>query len=295
MLAKNTDQGPTLAQVLAVAERLWPYDTAESWDVVGLAVGDPSREIRTILFAVDPVDATIAEAEAVGADLLFTHHPLLLRGVTSVAANTTKGGAIDRLIRGNIALFNAHTNADGAIGGVSEVLIEALGITRSRPLDDPDSIEPVFGIGRVGNLPTSVSLREFAETVAAAMPATKGGVRVSGDLDADVRRVAVCGGAGDGYFDQVRAAGADVYVTADLRHHPASEAREQAARPALESAGRGAAGTPHLIDVSHWASESLWLHAAAAEIRSALAQQGTTVETIVSSVVTDPWTLRLPT
>lgn len=104
---------------------------------------------------------------------------------------------------------------------------------------------------------------------------------MSGPPSAPVSRVALLGGAGDSLFEEVRDAGADVYVTADLRHHPALEAREE---------GRG--GPPYLIDAGHWASESLWLARAADDLRAALADGsgGASVETHVSTRCTDPWT-----
>jgi putative NIF3 family GTP cyclohydrolase 1 type 2 len=115
------------------------------------------------------------------------------------------------------------------------------------------------------------------------LPPTVQGVRVAGPPDARVERVAVCGGAGDDLFDAVRRSGADAYVTADLRHHPASEAREAAAD-----------GPPYLVDVAHWASEWPWLAGCESRVLSALAAGGSTVETRVSSTRTDPWTLHVP-
>jgi putative NIF3 family GTP cyclohydrolase 1 type 2 len=107
-------------------------------------------------------------------------------------------------------------------------------------------------------------------------------VRVSGDLDAPVRRVAVSGGSGDAFLADVRAAGADVYVCADLRHHPVSELRE-------ETGG----GRPYLVDVAHFASEWPWLPRAAATLEADVAAAGAVLATRVSTVVTDPWTARL--
>jgi putative NIF3 family GTP cyclohydrolase 1 type 2 len=105
-----------------------------------------------------------------------------------------------------------------------------------------------------------------------------GGVRVSGDKDGLVRRVAVCGGAGDSLFSEVRASNADLFVTADLRHHPASEARENALND-----------RPYLIDVSHFASEWLWLPAAAEALGNVLSDQGHDVDIRVSTTNSDPW------
>ncbi|MAO81043.1 Nif3-like dinuclear metal center hexameric protein [uncultured Nocardioides sp.] len=133
----------------------------------------------------------------------------------------------------------------------------------------------VTGTGRIGDVgPTT--LGAFAEQVAAALPGTAHGVRVAGDLDRPVRRVALCGGAGDFLLDTVRSTDADVYVTSDLRHHPATEF--------LEHEG------PALVDVAHWAAEWTWLPVLARRLEGAL---GDTVEVRVSTRSTDAWTHRL--
>lgn len=277
---------PRLTDVIAAAEALWPPELAQDWDVVGLAAGDREQPVRRILLALDPCDATIDEAIRLRADLLFTHHPLLLRGVTSVAADTLKGGQLTTLIRHGISQYNAHTNADAAIGGVNDVLIEALGVRDARPLEDPGAPEPGTGIGRIGDLPATTTLRAFAEAAADALPATVQGLRVAGDPELPVRRVAVCSGAGDSLFGLVRGTDADVYLTSDLRHHPAAEALDTAAR-------RPHGGRPALIDTAHWASESIWLPRAAQQLHRQLQAQGFEVETVVSDASSDPWAFRV--
>jgi dinuclear metal center YbgI/SA1388 family protein len=260
-----------LSEVVALLEGLYPPGTAQSWDRVGLVTGDPAQPVERILLAVDPTLAVIDEASTLGADLLLTHHPLLLRGIHSVATTFAKGASVTRLVVADIALYVAHTNADVAERGVSAALTCALGLAEVVPL----AVEEGMPLGRVGLLPAPMTLRAFAEHLASVLPAAPGGIRVAGPAEALVQRVAVLGGAGDSLFDDVRASGADVYVTADLRHHPALEAREEA---------RG--GIPYLIDAGHWASESLWLHAVEHDLRDRL---GDAVEFVHSAICTDPW------
>jgi dinuclear metal center YbgI/SA1388 family protein len=131
------------------------------------------------------------------------------------------------------------------------------------------------GTGRVGTVPAT-TLEEFAATVAAALPATAHGVRVAGAPSRAVRRVAVCGGAGDFLLDRMATSDVDVYVTSDLRHHPAAEFAER--------------GGPALVDVAHWAAEWTWLPVVQARMAEAL---GATVESRVSTIATDPWTFRI--
>ncbi|MDP9866545.1 MULTISPECIES: Nif3-like dinuclear metal center hexameric protein [Streptosporangium] len=267
---------PTLADVVRELESTYDPRWAESWDAVGLVCGDPSSEVRRVLFAVDPVAAVADEAVEWGADLIVTHHPLYLRGTTSVAATTFKGRLVHTLIKNDIGLFTAHTNADVADPGVSDALARAVGLAGPLTPLLPSADGPRRGLGRVGSLPAPLSLREFARQAARGLPGTAGGLRVAGDLDREIRLVAVSGGSGDSLLGTARAAGVDVFLTADLRHHPASEFME-------------ASGGPALIDAAHWATEWPWLAEAARRLESGLAGKGITVETRVSETVTDAW------
>jgi dinuclear metal center YbgI/SA1388 family protein len=261
-----------LADLVGILEDHYDPAWAEPWDAVGLVCGDPEAEVRRVLFAVDPVAEVVDEAIEWGADLIVTHHPLLLRPVHGVPATTPKGRLVHRLITGGVALFTAHTNADVADPGVSDALARAVGLTGPlRPLSR-SAEDPRRGLGRVGDLPVPLTLREFTAGAAKGLPATAGGLRAAGDPDSLVRTVAVCGGAGDSLLGAARAVGADVYLTADLRHHPASEFRE--------------AGTTALVDAAHWATEWPWLRDAAKLVGE------TNVETRISSAVTDAWTFR---
>lgn len=266
-----------LSEVIETVLRAYPASLAAEWDTgIGLTCGDPTDEVSSVLLAVDADQATVDEAIGLGAALLLTHHPLLFRPVQSVAADTTKGALIHRMIRFGVAHFAAHTNADSAVGGVNDALCEALSITRGRPLV-PDTNGSVTGSGRVGVLPEPLSLRDFARLVADRLPATVGGIRAAGDPDRVISTVAVCGGAGDSFLSAAADAGADVYLTSDLRHHVVAEF---VAVP----------GNPAVVEVAHWAGEWPWLPRAAAVIEAAHPD----VVVTVSVTRTDPWTLHAP-
>jgi dinuclear metal center YbgI/SA1388 family protein len=361
--------------VIAVLDAAYPPRLAEDWDSVGLVCGDPAEPVESVTIAVDATAAVITEVPERG--LLLAHHPLLLRGVDTVAADTAKGELIHRLIRTGRALFTAHTNADSASPGVSDALADALGLAVEEVLspiaDGPDldkwvvfvpsesaevvreavfaaggghigdyshcswsvpgtgqflphdgasptigtvgmieqvpeerveviaparlrgqvlaamwaahpyeepaydilALAPVpgqVGLGRIGSLPSPEPLSAFVARVCAALPATSWGVRASGESDAMVSRVAVCGGAGDSLLAAVAASDVQAYVTADLRHHPADEHRRRS--------------DVALVDVAHWASEYPWCSQAAALLR---AEFGDSLPVRVSTVRTDPW------
>jgi dinuclear metal center YbgI/SA1388 family protein len=264
-----------LRDVVSVLDGLYDPRWADDWDAVGTVVGDPDAPVAKVLLAVDPVAAVVDEAVEWGADLVVVHHPLWLKGVTSVAADSPKGRIVHRLISHGIALHTCHTNADCPPLGVSESMAFALGVQDVRPLEPDDS--PERGSGRIGTLASPVTLDEFARRVAAGLPSHHSAVRIAGDPDRTIETVALCGGSGDFLLAAAQAQGADVYVTSDLRHHPVSEHLEQPDPCAV-------------VDVPHWSAEWTWLPVAADALTSALPG----VETRVSTIVTDPWTAHLP-
>ncbi|MEU7140817.1 Nif3-like dinuclear metal center hexameric protein [Nocardia sp. NPDC046473] len=125
----------TLADLIEVLDAAYPPKLAESWDSVGLVAGDPGEVVTRVLFAVDATAGVVEEAIDWRAQALVVHHPLLLRGVDTVAADTPKGALLHRLIRSGCALFTAHTNADSADPGVSDALAAALGLAVTGPID----------------------------------------------------------------------------------------------------------------------------------------------------------------
>ena len=364
-----------LADIIDVLDAAYPPRLALDWDSVGLVCGDPDETVDTVTIAVDATAGVVNEVPDRG--LLLAHHPLLLRGVDTVAASTTKGALVHQLIRTGRALFTAHTNADAASPGVSDALADALGLQveevlspvavggaldkwvvyvpaehagavreaifaaggghigdyshcswsvsgtgqflphdgasptignigtvervseervevlaparlrshilaamrAAHPYEEPAfdifALAPVpgdVGLGRIGSLPRPQPLSAFVSRVGQALPATSWGVRASGDSDAMVSRVAVCGGAGDSLLDTVAGADVQAYVTADLRHHPADEHR------------RGSEVA--LVDVAHWASEFPWCGQAADLLRGHF---GDALPVRVCPVRTDPW------
>ncbi|MBP3088030.1 Nif3-like dinuclear metal center hexameric protein [Corynebacterium sp. sy017] len=369
----------TVEDVRKVMDNAYPPYLAQSWDQVGLVCGDPAAEVSKIVLALDCTQEVAQAAVDQGADMLITHHPLLLRGVSSVAADTPKGAIIHQLIRSGVALFSAHTNADSARPGVNDKLAELVGISSGRPiqphaesldkwgvyvpaadvdklkeqvfaagagkignysecsfetpgtgqfrpqsgaqpaqgtvgelervaeirvefvakpqerqrimaalraahpyeepaydvvaLHDTQELEHAYGLGRVGQLPQPMRLRDFVQQVANALPTTTWGVRAAGDPDAMVQTIAVSSGAGDSFLDAVRGLGVDVYVTSDLRHHPVDESLR--------------AGGPFIIDTAHWASEFPWTEQAAQILREQLPE----VSVEVLDIRTDPWTI----
>lgn len=254
-----------VGSLLGSLDAWFPPHLAEEWDAIGLLTGRRAAEVHTVALAVDPTSETVAWAIAEHAQLLVAHHPLFLRGTTNVDGDNAKGAIIQAAVEHGLAIHVAHTNADAARPGVSDAIVEALGVRNTRPIR-PHAIDSNVGIGRVGDLEQATTLAEFAARVAWAMPTTHAGVRWAGDGTRSIKRVAVCGGSGDDLLPDVDA---DVYVTSDLRHHVVSD---------YLATNRAA-----LIDVPHAAAESMWLQ----PLRDRIAALG--VSAVVCPFVTDPW------
>ncbi|MGO1227461.1 MAG: Nif3-like dinuclear metal center hexameric protein [Brachybacterium sp.] len=272
----------TVGSVIGALEDAYPLAWAESWDRVGLVLGERGAAVQRVLLAVDPTVAVAREAVDRGAELLVTHHPLLLRGASFLPADDGKGAVVTHLLRHGTALWCGHTNVDRSTRGTVGAWISQLGLQDASALIPGEVPAEAahgshrFGLGAVGTLPAPTTVGELTSAIAGLVPATARGILHTGDADRPVRRVAVCPGAGDSFLDAAAGAEVDVYITSDLRHHPALEHLESAADPAV---------VPALIDVPHAASEALWLPLAKELLETAVPG----LEVLLSEHTTDPW------
>ncbi|GAA1487679.1 Nif3-like dinuclear metal center hexameric protein [Brachybacterium sacelli] len=272
----------TVGSVTGILEATYPLTWAEDWDRVGLVLGERTASVRRVLLAVDPTVEVAREAVERGAELLVTHHPLLLRGASFLPADQGKGAVVTDLLRAGTALWCGHTNVDRSTLGTVGAWIRALDLQHARPLvpareaEDGAHGSRLFGLGVVGALRGPTTVGALTGAVAGIVPSTARGILHTGPGDREVQRVAVAPGAGDSFLEQATAAGVDGYITSDLRHHPALEHVEASADPA---------SVPALIDVPHAASEALWLPLA----RDLLAGTEPALEVLLSEHTTDPW------
>lgn len=255
---------------------------AEDWDRVGLVIGDPEQAVEHVLVTVDVTEEVVAEALDKDIDLIVAHHPLMLAGVHSVAATSAQGRIVHELIKNDVALYTAHTNADVASPGVSDALAIALGVDVSGPLVPTAGAPQGVGLGRWGRLDEETPLAEFLQTVSARLVGPIGSgsshsIRSTGDPSKSVEVVAVCGGSGDSVAAYANAVGADVLVTGDLKHH----------RTLDHDADNGCV----LIDAGHWATEFPWCEQAADLLEEDARRAGFDLSAQVTETCTDPWTL----
>jgi dinuclear metal center YbgI/SA1388 family protein len=239
-----------LRGVWEVVNNHYPFDLAESWDSSGVIVGDWEQPVTKILLSTDLTSDVVEEALAKECDLLITHHPMWL-GRHNVRDYPYKLETTRRAASSNLAIMNAHTNADNANPGVSDAIAGLFGLIQTRPLIPVES-DPRIGTGRIGFLPEPTSLQEFANTISTTKSELR--VRYAGDPAMKVQRVAVVGGSGDSFMATATQAGADVYVTSDVRHHPLQEHLE--------------AGGCAIIEINHAIAESLWLRDLAEHLKA---------------------------
>ena len=238
-----------IQQVMDAIEHLAPRRLAEDWDNPGLLVGDPGEEVRGIVTCLDVSDAVIDFAVKNGANLIVAHHPLIFRAQKHIRTDLPLGHTLQKLLIHGIAVYAAHTNLDIAVGGVNDVLANAIGLRKLSAfvITSQDENGHTESLGRIGTLPEPMRIEDFAEHVRQSLHADHiryvnatprhGGASV---MPRPVRRVALCSGAGAEYLDRAHHLGADAYLTGDVRYHDAQHAMQLGI---------------HLIDAGHFATE----------------------------------------
>ncbi|MFV0401307.1 MAG: Nif3-like dinuclear metal center hexameric protein [Oscillospiraceae bacterium] len=231
-----------------------PFATAEEWDNVGVLVGAPGDTVHRILLALDATAATIAEAKEKRCNLMITHHPVIFRPVSRFSSSDPAY----LLAAAKTGLIATHTNLDIAAGGVNETLFHRLGLR-------PDSMEQ-SGFVLTGELPVYMTWEGFAGHVKAALNAP--GVQLLPGGAKDIRKVALCAGAGGEFIPDAAALGADVFVTGEAKYHEL-----------LEAPARGIG----VVSAGHFYTENIVL----GSLRQMLLERLPGVEILLSDVVSD--------
>lgn len=224
-----------IADIVKYLDETFHPEYQEDYDNSGFLLGDSSEECSGVLTALDLTAEVLAEARACGANLIVTHHPFIFRGVKRITESDALGSLILDLIRSRTAVYAAHTNLDNLPWGVSGTLAEKIGLQHCRILKPIDG-DPAVGAGMVGELESPMPVEDLLLKVKkmTGMPT----VRYAGGTGR-VQRVALCGGSGSDFIADAIRAGADIYLTADLKYHDF-----QRATPTMA-----------LADIGHYESE----------------------------------------
>ncbi len=226
-----------IKDIAAILENAAPLALQAGFDNSGLVVGDREAEVRSALLCVDATEEVMDEAERLGVGMVISHHPIIFHPLRELTGRNHVQRVVERAIRGGIALYGCHTNLDSAPGGLSHRLAAMLGLQNTRVLEPHEGPYPDAGYGVVGELPRAVAAGEFLAGLKKQLNAKV--VRHSDLCHETVSRIAVCSGSAAGQIGSALAAGAEVFVAADLKYNHFLDA----------------AGEIILADVGHFESE----------------------------------------
>lgn len=200
-----------------------PIELAESWDNVGLMVGDMQRDVNKVMVALDINDEVINEAIVNSVDMIVTHHPMIFKPISNVTSETPLGRRLIKLIQEGIAVYSAHTNLDVVSGGTNSTLAELLGLISIENLVESENPD---GMGKVGVLEKPMTFLELINNVKTILGAQN--LVVSGDVDKIISKVGICTGSGaNGEFMKLASAkGCQAYITGDVGYHNAQMAND---------------------------------------------------------------------
>jgi dinuclear metal center YbgI/SA1388 family protein len=197
-----------------------PFSLAESWDNVGLLVGNPEQEVTAVLAGLDPTNRLVDEAIAQGANTIITHHPVIFKPLTTINTAEPNGKLLEKALSNHIAIIGCHTNFDSAREGVSDYLALQLGLENLSPLvSSPDDNSADTGLGRIGNYPSPLASVDFLNRVLDTLNLPC--IQMAGTFPQKIATVAVCGGSGSELAPIAFQRGADVYLSAEIKHNMA--------------------------------------------------------------------------
>ncbi len=215
----------TIKDISKCLDEIAPFSIAESWDNVGLLVGDRSREVQRVLVGLDPTLKLLDEALSCGADTVVTHHPAIFKPVSAIDTAEPSGRFLEKALKNQLNVFACHTNFDTIAPGVSDVLARLLGLEDIRPLvvDTPQLTEGA-GTGRLGFYNQPLDRATFIDRLLDILE--RSSVQMAGGLPEIISSVALCGGSGSAFAEAARNRGADLFISAEIKHDVARWAEE---------------------------------------------------------------------
>ena len=229
----------TVSNIVSYLQTIAPPALAESYDNVGLLIGDENKEVHKILVALDVDEAVAKEAKELGADMIVSHHPLLFKPLYRITSDDAVSKTAMALIKHDIALFAMHTNLDSVSFGLCDLFLDKIAKTKHRAPIEGDGEN---GIGRFAKLECAVSLKDMLRHIEQTFSLHT--VRYVGDEDIILSRIAVCNGSGADYIYQAKAMGADCYISGDIKYHHARFSYENHMA---------------LIEIPHYAAEKIFI------------------------------------
>ena len=244
--------------VAGILDELVPKRLAESWDNVGLLVGDGKQKINRVMVCLDAPEWVVEEAIDKDVDMIISHHPMIFNGIKRITSDTATGRKLLNLIKNNIAMYSLHTNYDIVAGGLNDIFARELGFLNAKVIKEMLKAHPyeeaaydiyetknegqVMGLGRIAELENETTLSLYADNVKTLLGADH--ISFAGDPDRRIKKVALLNGSGNKFINDARFAGADVLVTGDMQYHGILDALEMGLC---------------VIDAGHYATEKIMI------------------------------------
>lgn len=211
-----------ISDIISAIEDVAPSAWQEDWDNTGLQVGDATAECTGVLIAVDVTPAVVDEAVRRGCNLIVSHHPLIFRGLKQIVGDTPLQTCVIRAIAAGVSIYSSHTALDNAPDGVSRRMAHMLGIDVDSTLTSVPAAPHGVGTGVVGTLRSPMNPADFIAHVKRVFDAPVARcthINAAMTHDTVISRVALCGGSGGEFIPAAVAAGAQAYVSGDIRYH----------------------------------------------------------------------------
>jgi dinuclear metal center YbgI/SA1388 family protein len=216
-----------IQDIIDILQQIAPFELAESWDNVGLLAGNPTARAHSLLVALDPVSSLFNEAGSRKANVIITHHPAVFHPLKALRTDKPTGSFLAGAIQRNIHVIGCHTNLDSAVGGVSDVLAQRMNLKNISPLlvaENENTEGCPCGLGRIGECVQPMSPKKCIEQFRKACEAPW--LLEAGPRPDEVKTIAVCGGSCSELAETAMLAGADLYITAEVKHSVARWAEE---------------------------------------------------------------------
>ena len=215
-----------------------PVELAESYDNVGLLVGDKNKDVKKILITLDADEEVINDAKKNGCDLIISHHPLIFTPIKRITEDDSISKSIIKLIKNDISLISMHTNFDSVNSGLCDLFLDKIAKTKERTSIEGDHEN---GLGRIAKICEEKSLSDILNTIKKEFKLDN--LKYIGDKDKRIKKIAVCNGGGADFVYKAQELGADVYISGDFKYHHARYAYENGIS---------------LIDVPHYNAEIIF-------------------------------------
>ena len=253
-----------------IIEKIAPKRLKESFDNVGLQVGDKNNEVKKILVALDCTLDVIEEAKKESADLIFSHHPLMFIKPSNITTDTLQGKKIIELIKNNISLYSAHTNLDSVKNGLNDKIVGILGF-ESKKIMEVNEEDNESGLGRIVSLDEEKTLEDIINLLKQKLKIKN--LRFVGNKVDKIKKIAIINGSGQDFFGNAQREGVNCIITGDTTYHRVSDFKEIGIS---------------IIDIGHFYSEWPIMVSLVKDLEKII-KNGENVEIIFSKVIKDPY------